>query len=256
MAGELQARRRKVKDAKGAAGDDADEPGVEDRPPDGSTCLTTVVALVLLSGVALLGYLIFLQSLSGELPAMPAPPQFPSARPAEVRVEQTGPAEGPPPPPSPEQVDSAVPEPIFSPEDATTSAAADSGSAALSSPSAAPSAEPAAPEVAVPVSKTAGGAPSPAPAPAAAAGIEPLADSFRLEGSEPEVQQGEMAPQMVQQKVRVRQVIKQHTHADGRVTEEVVSEHILQPGEEGYDDVDKEPVTVSRETFTVPAGGG
>ena len=48
-----------------------------------------------------------------------------------------------------------------------------------------------------------------------------------LEGSEEAPRDGE-GPQQVRQEVRVRQMLRIHTHADGSITEEVVSEQILQ----------------------------
>ena len=77
-----------------------------------------------------------------------------------------------------------------------------------------------APPAAEPAAHTAGpGAPPPPQA------GQPPAD-VRLEGSE-EAPLDAQPEQQVRQEVRVRQMLRIHTHADGSITEEVISEQLL-----------------------------
>ncbi|XP_037073973.1 uncharacterized protein LOC119095206 [Pollicipes pollicipes] len=97
MAGDLQARRRKIRErVKDSASGDASDDEYEEPSPDGNSCLSALVIVALLGGVGLLFGMISLQSgaLEGSAPLPPGP----SARQAQVVLEHGDDSTSQPPP--------------------------------------------------------------------------------------------------------------------------------------------------------------
>ncbi|XP_043205206.1 cytokinesis protein sepA-like [Amphibalanus amphitrite] len=228
MAGETQPRKRKIREkGKDVGSDHSGDEELEDSPAGGGTCASAVVVLLLVAGVGVLGTLVYIQSGAVSYGGPPAP-QPPPARPAEVVVDRSEPLDSsqPPQPHGGEGGEDTV-------LAATTESVTADDPAQVAPPGDEKGSPPSGEHTAGP-----GGAPPPPPPPGQESG------EVRLEGSE-EVPLDAQLEQPVRKEVRVRQMLRIHTHADGSITEEVVSEELLQPGDEGYDDLGKEPVTVA-----------